>query len=85
MFWLHILEKNGYIQMLAQLRFESVKSFLEVLGVTLLLGNQLEFLLFSGFDAQLQAFEPMFTTGQSCLYTVSLTEQHNGINTLGGY
>lgn len=70
--------------MLAQVRLESVQCVLEVLGVTLLLGNQLEFLLFSGFDAQLQAFESMFNTGQSCLYTVSLTEQHNGINTLGG-
>lgn len=70
-----------YVQKLAQLRFESIKSFLEILEIALL-GNQLEFLLFSGFDAQFRAFEPMFTTGQSCLYTVRLTEQYNGVKSL---
>lgn len=83
-FWLHILNKDDYVQKLAQLRFESIKNFLEILEITLL-GNQLEFLLFSGSDAQFQAFKPMFTTGQSCLYAIHLTEQHNGVKSLGGY
>lgn len=59
-----------------------VENLLEVLGVTLLLGNQFELLLFPGFDMQLQAPHLMLNTGQGCLYTLSLTELYDGVHTL---
>lgn len=77
-----IWKQYAYGRQLTQLRFESVESLLEVLEVILLLGNQLELLLFPGFDAQLQAFHQMLDTGQSCLHAVSLTELHDGVHTL---
>lgn len=59
-----------------------IKNLLEVLGVIFLLGNQLEFLLFPGFDTQLQVFQAMVNAGQGCLYAVQLTELHYGVHTL---
>lgn len=75
-------QQNAYRHQLTQLGFETVEDLLEVLEVILLLGNQLEILLFPGFDAQLQAFHPMLSAGQGCLYAVSLAELHDGVHTL---
>lgn len=58
---------------------------MEVLGVVLLLRNQLELLLFPGLDAQLQVFQSMLDTGQGRLDALSLVEVHDGEHTLGMY
>lgn len=67
---------------MTQIRFETVENLLEVLVIILLLRNQLEVLLFPWLDPQLQALHLMLNTGQGCLYAVSLTELHNGIEAL---
>lgn len=68
---------------MAQLRLEAVKKLLEVLGVILLLWNQLEPLLFSGLDTQLQVSEAMLDAGQGLLDALRPSEVHNGKDALG--
>lgn len=74
--------QGAYREQLTQLRFETVKNLLEVLEVILFLGNQLEILLLTGFNTQLQVFQPVLHAGQGCIHTISVTELHDGVHTL---
>lgn len=73
---------NAYRSQLTQLWCETIENLLKVLGVIFLLGNQLELLLLPWFNSQLQTFQLVLYTGQSCLDAVGLTELHDGKHTL---
>lgn len=60
-----------------------VQNLLQVLQVTLLFRDVLEFLLLPGFDTQIESFHFVLDTGQGGLNALRLVELHNGKHALG--